>query len=390
MRIAISITDPQSLRLLWGFPSYLASHGNSVAIISPASHGDCDQKNDEEVAFVRVPFRREVSVFSDLAALWTCILRLHEMHPAVLVASTPKAALISMIAGAVTGVRKRIYLVRGLPLETQTGVMRLILWVCEFVTARLATVVVPVSESLRDALIDLQVVEPRACMVLGSGSSNGVDTVRYQRTERVIIDATAERRRLGIGGGCEVVGFVGRLANDKGLDVVGEVWERVVVSRPNAHLVLVGGVDSRDPASAHTLALLGQLRNVHFLGVQADLRALYGMFDLLLFPSRREGFPNVVLEAAAMGCPAVVSSATGCRDSVIEGKTGFVCSQENVGAFVSAVLALLENPVRRSRFGSAARERVVRDFNREIVWRNWLQLLKDPLEDGEIANQKCV
>jgi glycosyltransferase involved in cell wall biosynthesis len=188
------------------------------------------------------------------------------------------------------------------------------------------------------------------------------------------------RARLGISPDAAVLGFVGRLVRDKGIAELAAAWGMLRDEFPGAHLVLVGPEEPQDPVPPGTMELLRQDPRVHLVG-PADSAPWYAAMDVLLFPSYREGFPNVPLEAAAMGLPVVATRIPGCVDAVADGETGTLVPPRDAGALAGAVRPYLASPALRSQHGRRGRERALRDFGQEAIWAalhaEYLRLLRE-------------
>ena len=241
-------------------------------------------------------------------------------------------------------------MLRGLKLETTTGFKRRILLATERLAAACAHIVLCNSESLRAEALALGMAPAAKLHLLGEGSSNGVDVVRFSP------GPSDMRDRLGLPGDAPVVGFVGRLTRDKGLPELIEAFESILKQQPEAHLLLVGWFDAAEDALGPALRnrILDHPR-IHCTGFVADTAPYYRAMDMMVLPTWREGFPTVVLEAAATGIPVITTLSTGSRDSVVPEVTGLLIPPGYPEAISEAVLKLLRDPDRRRRMGEAAR-----------------------------------
>jgi glycosyltransferase involved in cell wall biosynthesis len=206
-------------------------------------------------------------------------------------------------------------------------------------------------------------------VVLGHGSVSGVDAegtfsipANWQEVRREL------RSRYGIPHGATVLGFVGRLAREKGLGELTEAWRRLRSSYQNLHLLLVGGLDARDPPTACDLDFLSSEERSHLVGFQTNTPAHYLAMDVCVTPSYREGFGLTNIEASAMCLPVVSTRIPGCTDSVLDGVTGTLVPVHDVAALTRAIENYLVNPDLAQRHGRAGRERVLKDFRPEALW----------------------
>jgi glycosyltransferase involved in cell wall biosynthesis len=291
-------------------------------------------------------------------------------RPAVTNVGTPKAGLLAGLAAWFARVPCRIYTLRGLRLETATGLQRMLLYLTEWVACRAAHRVVCVSPSLLRRAEGLRLVAPGRGVVLGSGSSNGIDVDRFLPSPQRRATGIRLRADLGLPDDALVVGFVGRLARDKGVVELVEAYRQLTPTFPQLRLLLLGEPEPGDPLPADTHAALESLPGVVRPGFVADTADWYHVMDVVALPTYREGFPNVLLEAAAAGKPVVTTTATGAVDAVLAGMTGHVVPPRDVAALRTALGALLAAPDEAARMGRRGQEWVSGHFRSHNVWRS--------------------
>lgn len=374
-------TVPMSLTFLAGQVSYMQERGFRVHAVSSPGPDLVAFATKERLSTSAVEMSRRITPWRDLAAVAALLRVLRRVRPTIVHAHTPKGGLLGMIAATVGRIPVRIYHLRGLPLLRATAMRRWLLWCADWAACRLAHQVLCVSHSIRDEAIRQRLCPPEKIKVLAGGSGNGVDAKQRFDPARLGKDARAEaRRRFGIPPAATVVGFVGRIVRDKGIVELTEAWQMLRDDHPQLHLLLVGPFESQDPVSPETEAVLREDPRVHLAGMDWNTPPLYAAVDLVALPTHREGFPNVPLEAAAMGLPVVATRIPGCIDAVQDGVTGTLVPPADANALTCAIGRYLADPALGRRHGAAGRERILREFRQDIIWealyREYVWLLR--------------
>ena len=361
--IIVGITHPQTCLVLAGRLRTLREAGFRVTLVS--SPGELLDRTaaKEGVEAVALPMARGFAPLADLVSLIGLCRLLGRLKPDMVEFSTPKAGLLGTLAARICGVPRRVYFLRGLKLETATGWKRRVLLMAERVAAACAHRVLCNSESLRAEALALRIAPAEKLHLLGHGSSNGVDIDRFCPGPSNV------RWQLGIGRDDRIVGFVGRLTRDKGIPELLEAFDTILAAAPDTRLLLVGWFDAAEDAlSTHMRGYIESHPRIHATGYVTDTAPYYRAMDLMVLPTRREGFPNAVLEAAAAGVPVIATLSTGARDAVVPEVTGLLIPPGYPEAISEAVLKLLRDPDRRRRMGRAARAWVLEHFvNRRVL-----------------------
>jgi glycosyltransferase involved in cell wall biosynthesis len=366
-RLLLAVTDSISCALLEGQLARAQDEGFDTALLISPGESTTRLVRRERPTLFPVAMRRKPAPFLDLIALVQIGRALKHFHPDIVNAGTPKAGLLVMLAAWMCRVPCRVYTLHGILLETSSGARRALLWALEWITCRLATRVICVSSSVRSWALRLRVVSARKAVVLGPGSCNGIDLGRFTPTPSLRADARRIRASAGISETALVIGYVGRLVREKGVVELAECWSELREQFAAAHLLIVGTFED-DGIPAAVRRFLETDPRVHLAGWVDDPAGHYAAMDVLVLPTRREGFGNVLLEAAALQLPVVATRVTGCVDAVVDGVTGTLVDSGNPAALGDALGKYLRDPQLRARHGQAGRERAVREFARERVW----------------------
>jgi len=357
--IVVGITNAQTCMVLGDRLRTLRESGFRVTLVSSPGELLTRTAAQEGVEAVELPMCREIAPAADLVSLLRLCWLLYRLKPDITEFSTPKAGLLGSLASMLCGVPARVYFLRGLKLETSTGIKRCILLTAERLASACNHVVLCNSDSLRNEAVSLGIARESKMRLLGSGSSNGVDI------ERFCPGAGSLRDQLGLPADAHVIGFVGRLTRDKGVPELIEAFDSILAAKPNAHLLLVGWFDAAEDAlSCAVRTRIENHKQIHLTGFVVDTAPYYRVMDVMVLPTWREGFPNVVLEAAATGIPVVTTLSTGSRDAVVPEVT---IPPGHPVAICESVLELLSSPERRSRMGVAARAWVLKHYVNERV-----------------------
>lgn len=355
--------------LMNGQLTFLRERGFDITVIAAPSESLDVVREREHVATIPIPIEREISPAADARTLVTLCGILRQLRPDIVNAGTPKAGLLGMIAAKLTGVPIRLYMLRGLRLETTSGFKERLLSTTERIAASCAHQVICVGDSLRQEFVRRKLVAAEKTIVLRHGSSNGVNADRFQYSAEQFAQIERLRTSLGIPLDAPVIGFVGRLTRDKGIVDLHEAFARLLGEFPELRLVLIGWPEEGDPVPSDVWQSIQSHPQIIRTGAIQDVSLYYGLFDVFVFPSYREGFPNVPMEAASAGVPVVGYTATGTLDAVLDGITGTLAPLRDSAALADATAKYLRDPWLRRRHGEAGRRRALMDFRREDLWQ---------------------
>ena len=361
--VTVSLTFETLLREQIG---RIVAAGFDLTLVCSPAEGMAGAAERAGARYVPVPMARQVSPRHDPISL-AALLRLFRRERFDLVhSSTPKAGLLTAVAGRLAGTPRRLHTFTGQPWVELTGPMRAAARAADRVIGRLDTHLYADSASQRGFLIAEGIVAADRIAVLGAGSISGVDLRRF--TPALAAERPAVRARLGIAPDARVIVFVGRVTRDKGIRELVEAFGAVAASRGDAALVLVGPLEpERDPLPPATVQAIASHPRIHAVGFCAEPERYLAAGDVFCLPSYREGFGTVAIEAGAMGLPVVATRVTGLVDAVVDGETGCLVPAKDAGALAAALAAVLDDRSLRQRLGEAGRARARRDFDAAIV-----------------------
>lgn len=317
----------------------------------------------ERVSFRHLPIAREISVLADLSTLFSLwrLFRREKFH--IVHSITPKAGLLTMIAGLLAGVPIRIHFFTGQVWATRKGFGRWLLKSLDRFLTACATHLLADSPSQRMFLTLEGVVRPGKVTVLGKGSVCGVDTVRFQPNP---VSRSMVRADLGISDPAVVALYLGRLNSDKGIPELASAFLLATQQCVNLHLLLVGPDElGMKTLVADTLSTVAGC--VHFVGFTNEPEAFMAAANFFVLPSHREGFGSSVIEAAACGIPTIGSRIYGLKDAIVDGVTGLLVPAGDVVGIADAMIRLAMDHDFRFTLGEQALARVKRDFKQELL-----------------------
>jgi glycosyltransferase involved in cell wall biosynthesis len=347
--------------------AYMSGHGYDIHVATAPGPLISDFKEEMSGDIHTFPIRRTISPVADVRAIKDLCGLIRHIRPDLVHAHTPKGGLVGMTAASLCGVRGKIFHLRGLPYLTASGVRRRILLESDRFTVATARRVLCVSKSIRSEALKSGIGCENKLIAYGNGSGNGVDVAHFDVREHA--DAAAELRRVhDVPPEVPVVGFVGRLGREKGLIELSRAWSHLRKRNDRPYLFVVGPIDERDPAPKVVLDALRTDPQVRVFGYVRDPAAHYAAMSLLAFPSRREGFGIVAVEAAAMGLPVIGCRIPGVVDAIEDGVTGTLIPTGDHRQLSSAIERYLDDPSIRCAHGAAGRFRARKLFSQESVW----------------------
>lgn len=324
----------------------------------------------EGIKVLHVPMRREISVFYDLVCLIHLFFIFLFRRPHIVHANTPKGSLLSMMAAFFAGIPHRLYTVTGLRYQTVSGMKRKILILTERLACLFATKVIPEGNGVKH-LLERDRITGKELIPIHHGNINGVDTGYFRRSEQL---ESAGRALLPAGHKFTFL-FAGRLVKDKGIGELIHAFKKFSMNHPDSRLVCLGDFEEgSSPLSEEVMTALKQDEMIFAPGFQEDVRAYMAVSDVFVFPSYREGFPNVLLQACSMALPVIATDITGSNEIIEDGKNGFLVPVQNADALADKMELLYGNPELCKDMGRNGRQLVENKFKQEDVWQALLAM----------------
>lgn len=362
-KIIRACTVAQSLGFVKDMLPDLIKKYEVVLLSSPGEELD-DARAQYGVKTIAVPMERHISVLKDFVSLCRLIIIFLRERPDIVHSMTPKAGMLCMLAGWLTRVPVRVHTFTGLVFPTSTGLKRRILMFTDWLTCACATHVIPEGEGVKADLLNNGITK-KPLQVLGYGNVKGVDLSYYVRSEELKVKSE-ELKTDGV----FTFLFVGRIVRDKGINELVKAFQHLHSHNLNTRLWLVGAYeDSLDPISNETRQIIADNDGIEAVGVKRgdELLAYYAAADCFVFPSYREGFPNTVLEAGAMGLPSVVTDINGSREIINNGYNGLIIPPRDKQALFEAMTEMLENTEKRKEMATNARPLIAQRFEASFV-----------------------
>ncbi len=315
----------------------------------------------EGIRVINVPMKRNIAPLHDIRSLWSLYRLMHRERPQIVHCNTPKGSLLGLMAARLAGVKHRLYTVTGLRYQGATGPLRTLLMTMERLACFCATRVIPEGEGVKKTLIADHITS-KPLRVIYHGNINGIDTTRFAPDNTEIATPSLpwddDRRHA-----CTFV-FVGRIARDKGVHELVTAMK----SLPDVRLIMVGSHDETDPIDAADRKYLDTSPQVAMVGWHDDVRPYLKAADALVFPSYREGFPNVPMQAGAMCKASIVTNINGCNEIIIDGKNGNIIEPHDSEALTRAMEWYASHPNEIAEMGCQARLLIKSRYEQTDLW----------------------
>ena len=368
-------TVPISLEKLLGNQlQFINNYFNVIAISSDKERLE-EYGKGQCVDTHHIEMTRKITPIQDLKCLIKLFIFFKKNKPIIVHSHTPKAGIIAMLSSFLANIPIRMHTVAGLPLLEEKGVKRVVLNFVEKLTYRCSTNVYPNSYGLKNIILENQFAKEDKLKIIANGSSNGIDTSYFDPELFSIDENEVLKTNLEIKKTDFVFIFVGRIVSDKGINELVEAFDKICLVKENIKLLLVGAFeDELDPLQKKTKQLMNNNKNIISVGYQNDVRPYFSISNCLVFPSYREGFPNVVMQAGAMGLCSIVSNINGCNEIIENNENGLIIPVKNTKEILDAMLKICSDKNLFMKLKLNSRSLIKKKYERELFW---ISLLKE-------------
>lgn len=334
---------------------------------------------EEGIDYHYIPMQREISLWSDLFCLFSFIWLFIKKRPYIIHGNTPKASLLSMVAGYLTCRPVRIYMCHGLRYQGAQGKLRKLLMEMEKISCACATHVLCVSKGVADTMVNDGLCNQGKTHVIGYGSAGGVDMEKFN-PETV---QSPVREQYSIPEDAFVFIFVGRIVKDKGIHELVTAFNKLAEDNEQVHLLLVGPEETtQNPINDSVSEFIKKHDRIHAVGMQKDVRPFLKASNAFVLPSYREGFGMVLIEAGAMGLPCITTDITGCNEIIVSGENGAVVGPKNTEALYNEMKRWVEHLEMVKKMAGNARSMVEERYECHKVWQQYWNFYKSLLESA--------
>jgi len=378
-------TVPMALRyLLPAQMAFMQHNGFDVIMVSAGGPELDDVIKNEQCRHIIVPMTRKITPLQDLKCLLLLIKVFKKEKPDIVHTHTPKAGLLGMLAAKICGISIRIHTVAGMPLMVEKGFKLQLLKFIEKLTYYTASNVWPNSNSLFNYIIANKFAAPQKLKVIAKGSTNGINISRFNKKvleEKIVLEIKAS---ISYSGEFTYLLCIGRLVADKGIVELVNVFLTLQKKHTALKLILVG--DYEEELDPLPVAVMQQIKtNANIIHIKWTQRVEYFMHiaHYFVFPSHREGFPNVLLQAGAMELPIICSRIAGNVDIVEDNKTGLIFERGNEQQLSEQIEFALDNPVAVKLMAEKLVQIIIKDYRQENIWQFILQEYQKLLNKDE-------
>ena len=364
-------TVPISIeKLLENQPKYFSKFFDITIVSSDKSELEKLGKKQGVKTFC-LPLTRKITPFKDIIAIFKLYFFLKRENPKIVHSHTPKAGFVGMTASFFAGVPIRMHTVAGLPLMERKFIKKKVLIFIEKLTYLFATNVYSNSKKLMEFILSKKFCSKRKIKTLANGSSNGIDT-KYFSDNISLISKNKLLDTLKILKNDFVFCYVGRVVKDKGINELVSAFNELNLKNKNCKLIIVGKIENEtNPVSKSTMGIIKKNKNILLTGFKNDVRPYLSIGNCFVFPSYREGFPNVLMQASAMDLPCIATNINGCNEIIQDNINGFLIPPKNIDALVKAMEKIMDKKL-IIKLSKNSRLMVKEKYDQKYFWKKLL------------------
>ena len=364
-------TVPISIeKLLENQPKYFSKFFD-ITIVS-SNKSELEKLGEKQgVKTFYLPLTRKITPFKDIIAIFKLYFFLKRENPKIVHSHTPKAGFVGMTASFFAGVPIRMHTVAGLPLMERKFIKKKVLIFIEKLTYLFATNVYSNSKKLMEFILSKKFCSKRKIKTLANGSSNGIDT-KYFSDNISLISKNKLLDTLKILKNDFVFCYVGRVVKDKGINELVSAFNELNLKNKNCKLIIVGKIENEtNPVSKSTMGIIKKNKNILLTGFKNDVRPYLSIGNCFVFPSYREGFPNVLMQAGAMDLPCIATNINGCNEIIQDNINGFLIPPKNIDALVKAMQKIMDKKL-IIKLSKNSRLMVKEKYDQKYFWKKLL------------------
>lgn len=347
---------------------YMSDHGFKVIMVSSDGKERDELIQHEKCEHVIVNMTRRISPFHDMVSLIKLIRVIKKIKPTIVHTHTPKAGLLGMIAAMLCGTKFRIHTVAGLPLMSEHGIRYRLLKMIERITYAAATNVWPNSHSISEFIRKVRLTSVKKLHVINYGSSNGIDLRRFNPENLDLARVQQVKESIGYSSVFTYLLYAGRMVADKGIAELVHAFAILQEENPALRLILIGPFENDlDPLPQVILHEIEKNKSIILINWTDQMEYYMKVADFFVFPSHREGFPNVLLQAGAMGLPIICSDIPGNSDLVEDEKSGFLFERNNEKALAATIAHAIKNHDAATKYAMKLKDKITSEFDRTSV-----------------------
>jgi len=374
-------TVPISLKILLNDQLKFMSRHFKVVGISSDEKELLEVTRFEDIRTIPLNMSREITPIKDLISLIKMIIVLIKEKPEIVHTHTPKAGIVGMMAAFICRVPHRLHTVAGLPVMEAVGKKKKLLLFVEKLTYACSTKIYPNSKGLEKYILNNNLTKKEKLKVIGYGSSNGVDTDHFKKTNDVMMTSREILKKYSLENQF-VFCFVGRIVKDKGVNELLSSFDKLSKIFSDVKLLLVGNQEEElDPISDTSKKILIENKNIINIGFQNDIRPFLSSSNCFVFPTYREGFPNVVLQACSMELPCIVTNINGCNEIIEHDKNGLIVEPKNKNELYNAMKIFLDDKKLSNKLSLNIREDIITKYDRKQFFEYLLNEYNEVLND---------